>query len=959
MQDPLFSDNFLSHYLSDFKLSNVPNLRLARNTIESLIEELNSGKLESLKEEEFKSRFLNEFFGDVLGFNYGNSNFWTLREEVKTQVDGTKPDGALGFFSKNKIDNDVRAIIEIKDALTDLDTIQKRKNPKSPVDQAFEYASKMGENCKWVIVSNFKEIRFYKSNFRGKYQVYYLDQLTDENRLKEVLYLFHKDRLINRHNSFSSTEQLYKKSSLKLKENEKPKHIVDEIYSSLIRFQGLQYVDPNYLASIKPFNILDDHVWHFEEGDLRTINPRIFVLFNELEFQDGSIILSDQLRKDLEDINVIEYEDKIEWFIKFLNHSQIKEISCVKDYKSLVIRKSRVIGFSHKHHFSISKKDGYTKNIDILKYKSCDCLTCNYTSYNFERLINKLKTAQFKDEFLTLEYAFGNYLVSANNYKNAYNIYKKFSENVKGKEGLEVQYFIAKLNMKYLHNLVMEDETLKDSIEIKQEIRNIDLNKILYEEIEYNISDDVRNYLVKIKEEKLLIQVKAKVNELVEKIISLKKFLETENAKRIGSNHIQELADNYYQLQLHLNRNRIIYSVFYEYKLLVAKVFEGFIESYLTKDDGLNFFNSYYLIEFVTNIGSTEFTKLISKVDLIELEEGNDSKVVENISNLLRSFLKDGIFPTPYENIILKEYLLDYHFRDNYSTLITNSFSLLSKIQINDSLYPSLIKLIIDFLNIEDVLAWHGLKELGRFLYNKGANFSSENLINILSIAIERDKPNNNKYEELIRVSSITLNKFYPEVKINNKQLIKKAIGNISGIPKWNSISLLLKVTDENCSEILNNEIEDFLNENWSFNFYDHLIRKKLYDHKKKRYFIKYVQEISKSNEKGFVNKFENDKPIFEGYRFYNFVILMNILKIDLQEIKPNDFVNISNYEKWILKPKQFDYSDFDVKWILATQNNYILDSLKGIKELISAVENELKQKFDPILAKTYYNNLL
>ena len=103
MQGPLFSNSFLSHYLSEFKLSNIPNLRLARNTIESLIEELNSGKLESLKEEEFKSRFLIEFFGDVLSFNYGNSNFWTLREEVKTKVDGTKPDGALGFFRKIKV----------------------------------------------------------------------------------------------------------------------------------------------------------------------------------------------------------------------------------------------------------------------------------------------------------------------------------------------------------------------------------------------------------------------------------------------------------------------------------------------------------------------------------------------------------------------------------------------------------------------------------------------------------------------------------------------------------------------------------------------------------------------------------------------------------------------------------------------------------------------------------------
>lgn len=75
-------------------------------------------------------------------------------------------------------------------------------------------------------------------------------------------------------------------------------------------------------------------------------------------------------------------------------------------------------------------------------------------------------------------------------------IYKSLSDKLKGKEGFEVEYFLAKLNMKYLHNLVWDDAKLKDSFEIKEEIRDIDLNKILYEEIEYSISDDVRNYLL-------------------------------------------------------------------------------------------------------------------------------------------------------------------------------------------------------------------------------------------------------------------------------------------------------------------------------------------------------------------------------------------------------------------------------------------------------------------------------
>lgn len=80
---------------------------------------------------------------------------------------------------------------------------------RNPVkDVRFEYASKMGINCKWAIVSNFKETRFYSSKFQGSYQVFFLEDLADENKLKEILFLFHKDRFITKEER-SSTDKLY------------------------------------------------------------------------------------------------------------------------------------------------------------------------------------------------------------------------------------------------------------------------------------------------------------------------------------------------------------------------------------------------------------------------------------------------------------------------------------------------------------------------------------------------------------------------------------------------------------------------------------------------------------------------------------------------------------------------------------------------------------------------------
>lgn len=110
----LFSAEVLRDELARFRLGNVTAISEKQAILSEWIAQLHSGKLTTLKEEEIKSRFVTEIFGDVLGFNYGNSTNWQLREEVRTKLDATKPDAALGYFSANRKNDISRAVIEIK-----------------------------------------------------------------------------------------------------------------------------------------------------------------------------------------------------------------------------------------------------------------------------------------------------------------------------------------------------------------------------------------------------------------------------------------------------------------------------------------------------------------------------------------------------------------------------------------------------------------------------------------------------------------------------------------------------------------------------------------------------------------------------------------------------------------------------------------------------------------------------
>ena len=167
------------------------NFSERRKALNKWIKNLESGVLEKLKEEESQAEFLNDIFATVLRATnkFNGQNEWNLQRETKTKIDGQKADGVLGFFDADG-KKDVRAVIELKGAKVSLDVRQKRTgDTRTPVEQAFNYAPKYGKNCQWVIVSNYKEIRLYRSNDMTEYQVFFLEKLKDDLEFKKFIYI--------------------------------------------------------------------------------------------------------------------------------------------------------------------------------------------------------------------------------------------------------------------------------------------------------------------------------------------------------------------------------------------------------------------------------------------------------------------------------------------------------------------------------------------------------------------------------------------------------------------------------------------------------------------------------------------------------------------------------------------------------------------------------------------------
>jgi len=248
----IFSVKELKNKVKNAFVNGIPNKVEKIKLIEGWQENIISGKVATAKEEELKPLFLTLFFGDILGYEYKNATDWNLRLEQKTKIDATKADAALGFFSMEKnlsgiknqagLKSDVRVVIEIKDARTTLDKPQNRTDFKgSPVDQCFMYAAKSGEKCKWVIVSNFLEIRLYLASDMTKYESFDILSLNDNYEFSKFYYLLANGQLFFSNiastiDNFLATRQ------------EKEKTITKEFYAQY------QYLREVFLQHLKLHN---------------------------------------------------------------------------------------------------------------------------------------------------------------------------------------------------------------------------------------------------------------------------------------------------------------------------------------------------------------------------------------------------------------------------------------------------------------------------------------------------------------------------------------------------------------------------------------------------------------------------------------------------------------------------------------------------------------------------------
>ncbi|HQS66946.1 MAG TPA: TaqI-like C-terminal specificity domain-containing protein [Sulfuricurvum sp.] len=133
--------------------------------------------IKGFKEEVYQDGFFKDIFESCLGYTLKTTNpdDYNLEREKKNETDGKKADGVI------YVNGEIIGIVELKD--------QKTKNLDVVEGQAFNYHASHS-NSKYIIISNFNELRFYIDK-KTAYEKFNLFTLTyDEFKKLHVLICF-------------------------------------------------------------------------------------------------------------------------------------------------------------------------------------------------------------------------------------------------------------------------------------------------------------------------------------------------------------------------------------------------------------------------------------------------------------------------------------------------------------------------------------------------------------------------------------------------------------------------------------------------------------------------------------------------------------------------------------------------------------------------------------------------
>ncbi|MFN3019924.1 PIN domain-containing protein [Chryseobacterium sp. TY3] len=683
-------------------------------------------------------------------------------------------------------------------------------------------------------------------------------------------------------------------------------------------YKELGYIPLNILRNLYPFTTSKNSKVYSDLFRLSNVNSDLVHFFKNVKVQkNGKIIF----REPFEVKGIRDYENKTRDTLRNLRRNIIYYL------------------------------DEHTSNEQVeIEYYSklnCNCYKCNYEKFNFYKALENLEKLETTDNKEKLKMAYYHYKVG--NLSSAISLYKEIlTTAVKNKEFF--LYLIANYNLKNiapLLNNIFRNHSIDEKL--SNELKEIDLyEKALH--VKGHIDYNFVKFLV---DESYFNWAFQNITELSKSII------EHYNMQLRGgwssNNRVWSLINEYAKLQQFIKENYIICDEYDHFTKLFDSTLEGILASYaLEPNQGGRIYgiDNYWINNIIFHSKKDSIKQhikryKINKIKLSQHQEGQ-KHILQIATNLFKHNNQEKISQKIDKNN-------DFLVRE-LNTYFDNIMILCSFLELDSATSNKLAIKALNLIKKEDVLAWHNIESILFFIRRKRKSISHDVLLAYFNYFLTSKKWHSVSYlEQLIdcfennSLIEITDKQFY---QLLNMALDKcNHCGNNHGIDAL--ISLFNKTSIEK-KQIIKNEITISLSQKFSF---DTFYQATIFD------VIDFDKKVLQGHLDSFQPPLENHRTFKSAFGGQDDPILPHLnellnltfkFEMEIGEVNTKKIKQINGYYSWLLEMEDFNYSEFDPKWITFYNTSFFIRHMRKSKKLHEYLKDYLNKTTNSKISEVY-----
>lgn len=737
----------------------------------------------------------------------------------------------------------------------------------------------------------------------GKVKINYYKDYSDFFR--EIDYLLGKPLIQNtissKRYSFNATKQ---------------KTEIDSVYYLFHNlYKELNFIPINILIKYYPFAHSEDFKANYYSFELSNVQKGLMNYLENIEILDSSKI--EKKEGSGVDLNS-ELIEKISFILRKLNANLIYSISAHQSRTSKDIR------------FNDNKGN-------------CDCCKCLYEGFNFEETYNKLLDSN-KEKDLSERLKLAYYKYKLGQTMPAYFDFRNISEDA-FKSNSYIIYFISKYNQVHLGRILYFDFNYDQTEceKLSSEAQNIDLFEIA------NNLKSLTDYelVLYIAKQSFFHNGFERISNITNEIIENKQLYE--NGGWSSNSRVSELVQEFGEIEFFIRSNYVIFDEYSDFERLFELVIQGLLASYSTsKKFGGRFtgLNSYWLHKFII-YGTPKILKKYFSRNFIETIEYSSN---DEVNDIFLEFSKNILSKNNQE--FISSELTNKRFKEKYISIYQNLVTMATFLELSNEILVSFAILLLENIQFQKEEN-HELLDTIRFFISKKGKYLTIDIKNrFLDYYLKLDYPYNGSIistivrlfnENEVRIDSSELAKLIEESVTNNKE---------SGY-RYKQIAVieLFKVVNYNSRTEIVTAIDEKLKKKFDFElFYAATMREVIPLNKNKLFKLIDKLESEKYNA--------GDRPRLRWTRYeYQVNYINELLNICFKyNIKTNTnrfhkFKQINQYYEWLVDMDNFDYSNFDIEWIVAYDTVYFNRQISKSKKSIAYLLDYLKTNKDRRIA--------